>query len=57
MNRDTYSWIKLLRAPFSPTLDVTRDVASTTPLGNLCQCLTALIVKNLIPSLNLPSSG
>ena len=36
------------------TLSVYRDGASTTSLGNLCQCLTTLIVKIffLISSLN-----
>ncbi|KAK4827923.1 hypothetical protein QYF61_022371 [Mycteria americana] len=45
------------RAPSNQTLNVSRDGASTTSLGNLCQCFTTLIVKNffLISSLNLPS--
>ena len=38
-------------------LEISRDRASTTALGNLCQCLTTLIVKNffLISSPNLCS--
>ncbi|KAK4810670.1 hypothetical protein QYF61_007470 [Mycteria americana] len=49
--------IRLLRAPSNLTLNVSRDGASTTSLGNLFQCLTTLIVKNffLKSSLNLPS--
>ncbi|KAK4815543.1 hypothetical protein QYF61_003235 [Mycteria americana] len=45
------------RVPSNLTLNVSRDGASTTSLGNLFQCFTTLIVKNviLIPSLNLPS--
>ncbi|KAK4818403.1 hypothetical protein QYF61_012324 [Mycteria americana] len=49
--------MRLLRAPSNLTLNVSRDGASTTSLGNLVQCFTTLIVKNffLISSLNLPS--
>ena len=49
---------QVLRAPSSLTLSVSRDRASTSSLGNLCQCLTTLIVKNvfLTPNLNLPYS-
>ncbi|KAK4823599.1 hypothetical protein QYF61_003799 [Mycteria americana] len=45
------------RAPSNLTLNVSRDGASTTSLGNLFQCLTTLIIKNffLISSLNLSS--
>jgi len=43
MNRDTYSYIGLLRACF--TAEVFRDGAPTTFLGNLFQCLITLIVK------------
>ena len=48
---------QVLRAPSSLTLSVSRNGASTTSLGNLCQCLTTLTVKNfyLISNLNLPS--
>jgi len=45
-----------LRAPFSLTLNVSRDGTSTTSLGSAFQCLTTLIVKNFfMSSLNLPS--
>jgi len=48
---------RLLRVPSILTLNVSRDGASTTFLGNLFQCFTVLMVKNLflISSLNLPS--
>jgi len=46
VNRDTYSWSRLLRTPSSLTLNISRDGASTTSLGNLFQCLTTLTVKN-----------
>ena len=46
MNRDTYSKIRLLRAPFSLTLNASRDEAYTSTLGNLFQCLTTLTVKS-----------
>ena len=56
MDRDTYSYIRLLRALSSLTLSVSRDGASTTSVGNLCQRLTILTVKYffLISSLNVP---
>ncbi|KAK4825361.1 hypothetical protein QYF61_026880 [Mycteria americana] len=46
--------IRLLRAP---TLNVSRNGASTTSLGNLFQCFITLTVRNffLTSSLNLPS--
>jgi len=37
MTRDTYSRIRVLRAPSSPTLSVSRDEAPATSLGNLLQ--------------------
>jgi len=45
------------RSPIQPGLERFRGGASTTSLGNLCQCFTTLIVKNffLISSLSLPS--
>ena len=57
MNRNTYILIRFLRVPSSLTLDVSGDGAATTPLGNLCQYLTTLIVKIFLPisNLNLPS--
>ena len=59
MSRDFFNWIRLLRAPSNLAWNVFRDGASTTSLGNLCQCFTTLSVKNffLISSLNLPSFG
>ena len=52
-----FNYIRLLRDPSNLTLNVSRDGASTTSLGNLFQCFTTLSVKNafLISSLNLPS--
>ena len=61
MNRDIYSSNRLLRAWSSLTLDVSKDGASTTSLGNLCHCLATLTVTNLfllsspLPSCSLPS--
>ena len=55
MNRDIYS-----SEPLQPDLGcLPKDRASTTSLGNLCQCLTTLIVQNffLISSLNLSRSS
>ena len=59
MSRDIYHYIRLLRTPSNLTLNVSRDGASITSLGNLFQCFTTLIVKNFFPtsSLNLPSSS
>jgi len=47
----------LLKAPSNLALDTAREGAATASLGNLCQCLTTLIVKNffLISNLNLLS--
>jgi len=45
MNRGAYSSIGA-QSPSSLTWSVCRDGASTTSLGNLCQCLTALTAKN-----------
>ena len=46
MNRDTYSSIRVLRAPSILTLSVPRNGPATTSLGNLCQCLNTPTVKN-----------
>jgi len=45
------------QSPIQPALNVSKDGASTTSLGNLFQCFTTLIGKNvfLLSSLNLPS--
>ena len=55
---ELFNWIRLLRAPSGLALDVSRDGASPTSLGNLVQCLTTPSVKHffLLSSLNLPSS-
>jgi len=57
VSRDTYSWSGCSEPSSSLTLDVSRDGASTTSLGNLCQCLTTITAKNLflISKLNLTS--
>jgi len=57
MSRDIYHYIRLLRALSNLTLNVSRDGASTTSLGNPFQCFNTLMVKNLflISTLNLPS--
>ena len=57
MNRDTYSYVRLLRTPSSLTWNVSRNEASITSLGNLCQRLTTLSIRNffLISSLDFPS--
>lgn len=41
------NWIKLLTATSNLILNVSRDGASKTSEGNLCQCFTNLRVKNL----------
>ena len=46
INRNTCSQIRLLRALFRLTLNISRDGTSTTSLDNLFQCLTTLLVKN-----------
>jgi len=57
MSRDTYSSIRLLRAPSNLTLNVSKDGVSTTYPGNLFQCINTLVVKNflLMSNLILPS--
>ena len=52
-----FNYIRLLRALSNLTLNVSRDGASTSSLGNLCQRFTTLTVKNffLTSSLNLLS--
>lgn len=44
---DTFHQTRLLRTPTSLTLNLPKSGASTAYLGNLCQCLTTLRVKNL----------
>ena len=48
---------RLLKAPSNLALNTARDGASTTTLGNLCQCLTTLIVKNFFLVCNLNNEG
>ena len=57
VSRDIFTQIRLLRAPSNLVLNVPKDGASTTSLGNLCQGFTTLSIKHffLISSLNLPS--
>jgi len=57
VSKDIFNYTSLLKAPSSLALNVSRDGASTTSLGNLFQCFTTLVGKNffLISSLNLPS--
>ncbi|KAK4829425.1 hypothetical protein QYF61_004300 [Mycteria americana] len=57
VDRSFIAIIRLLSVLSNLTLNVSRDGASTTSLGNLCQCFTTLIITNvfLISSLNLPS--
>jgi len=57
VSRDSFTQPRLLRAPSNLALNVPRAGASTTSLGNLCQCFTTLMVKNffLLSSLNVPS--
>lgn len=45
---DISSQIRLLTAPFSPNLDVSRDGPSTTFLGSLFQCFTIPTVKKTL---------
>ena len=45
MNRDTYSYIRLIRALFSMTLNVTKDKAANISIGNQFWCLTTLTLK------------
>jgi len=52
-----YTRTRLLKATSNLALNTAREGAPTASLGNLCQCLTTLIVKNffLMASTNLPS--
>jgi len=57
MSRDIFHQTTVLRAPSNLALNTAREGAATASLGNLCQCLTTLMMKNffLISHLNLPS--
>jgi len=59
MGRDSFHQTRLLRAPSNLALNTAREGAATASLGNLCQGLTTLMVKNFFPisKLNLPSFG
>jgi len=46
MGRNTFHYSRLLKAPSSQALNISREGASTTSLDNLFQCLTTLIAKN-----------
>jgi len=55
MGTDPFHQPRLLKAPSNLALDTAREGAATASLGNLCQGLTTLRVKNffLIARLNL----
>lgn len=57
MGRDTFKQTRLLKAPTSLAFNSCRNAAFTASLGNLFQCLTALVIKNffLMYNLNLHS--
>jgi len=57
MSRDTFNQTSVLKAPFDLALNTSREGAATALLGNPCQGLTTLRVKNvfLISNVNLPS--
>jgi len=58
MSRDVFNMIRrLLRALSNLALNVSRDGALATSLGNLYQCSIIHVVKNVFlkSSLNLPS--
>ena len=46
MGRGTFHQTRMLKAPPNLTLNTARDGTATASLGNLCQCLTVLMVKN-----------
>ena len=53
MGRDTFHQTRLLNAPSNLALNTSTEGASTTSLGNLFWCLTALMVKNFFFMANL----
>ena len=53
MGRAATHQIRLPRAPFNLTLNVSRDGTATASLGSLCQFLTTLSVKNFFLPSNL----
>jgi len=54
--KDTFHQTRLLKAPSKLALNTAREGESTASLGNLCQGLTTLMVKNffLVSNANLP---
>jgi len=48
MGRDSFHQTRLLTAPSNLALNIAGEGAATASLGNLCQCLTTLIVKNFL---------
>jgi len=46
LNRDTYSSIRSLE-PLQPDLGYLQGWSTHSSLGNLCQCLTTLLVKRV----------
>lgn len=44
---------QVVQSPFQPDLNVSRDGTSTAFLGNMCQCLNTLIVKNCVVISNI----
>jgi len=55
MGRDTFHQTRLLKAPSSLALNTAREGAARASLGNLCQGLTTLRVKNFVLVSNLNS--
>lgn len=53
VGRDTFSWTRLLKAPFNLAWNTSRDGPSTASLGSLFQCLTTPTVKNFFVIANL----
>lgn len=48
-NPSTIQQTRVLRAPFNLTQSISRDIPSSTSLGNLTQCLTTFIIKKFLP--------
>lgn len=61
--KDTSHYPRSLRVPSNLVLNTARDEESTDFLGNLCQCLSSIAVKNLfsmplsLPSFNVTNTG
>jgi len=53
MGRDTFHQIRVLKALSNPALNTARERAATASLGNLCQGLTTLTVKDFFLKSNL----